>query len=75
MMVIHLLMLVCCDASGSLSHPLSINQARDGFCGNRCGVCKGKSESSGPIKNPNKQDHASGRDMTHSNKMSKALFP
>ncbi|CAM4721606.1 unnamed protein product [Leuciscus chuanchicus] len=27
-MVIHLLMLVCCDASGSLSRPLSINQAR-----------------------------------------------
>lgn len=31
-----------------------------GYHGNRCRMCRGKSESSGPITNPNKQEHASG---------------
>ncbi len=46
-----------------------------GFCGNRWCMCKGKSESSGPIKYPNKQEHASGRDMTHRTKCQKHCFP
>lgn len=46
-----------------------------GFCGNQCGVCKGKSESSGPIKYTNKPEHASGRDMTHQTKCQKHCFP